>query len=128
MNGKRHRPEQIIHKLRQAEVELGQGPSRIPVVSRLTASTHLPAGHSSILHEAATTIHDTSRILSPKSAPIRRCHGRLTHADGINHTPDTEQEDRNGAHEREDTRYSKTKEVAQERRDRVSGQDRRKRR
>ena len=25
MNGKRHRPEQIIHKLRQAEVELGQG-------------------------------------------------------------------------------------------------------
>ena len=25
MNGKRHAPEQIIHKLRQAEVELGQG-------------------------------------------------------------------------------------------------------
>ena len=25
MNGKRHTPEQIIHKLRQAEVELSQG-------------------------------------------------------------------------------------------------------
>lgn len=25
MNGKRHTPEQIIHRLRQAEVELGQG-------------------------------------------------------------------------------------------------------
>lgn len=25
MNGKRHRPEQIIHKLRQAEVELSKG-------------------------------------------------------------------------------------------------------
>jgi len=29
MNGKRHTPEQIIHKLRQAEVELGQG-STVP--------------------------------------------------------------------------------------------------
>jgi transposase-like protein len=31
MNGKRHTPEQIIHKLRQAEVELGQG-STVPQV------------------------------------------------------------------------------------------------
>lgn len=33
MNGKRHRPEQIIHKLRQAEVELSQG-STVPQVCK----------------------------------------------------------------------------------------------
>jgi len=33
MNGKRHTPEQIIHKLRQAEVELGQG-STVPQVCK----------------------------------------------------------------------------------------------
>ena len=33
MNGKRHRPEQIIHKLRQAEVELGQG-ATVPQVCK----------------------------------------------------------------------------------------------
>ncbi len=33
MNGKRHTPEQIIHKLRQAEVELGQG-TTVPQVCK----------------------------------------------------------------------------------------------
>ena len=33
MNGKRHTPEQIIHNLRQAEVELGQGPT-VPQVCK----------------------------------------------------------------------------------------------
>ena len=33
MNGKRHTPEQIIHKLRQAEVELGQG-ATVPQVCK----------------------------------------------------------------------------------------------
>ncbi len=33
MNGKRHTPEQIIHKLRQVEVELGQG-STVPQVCK----------------------------------------------------------------------------------------------
>ena len=33
MNGKRHRPEQIIHKLRQAEVELSQG-ATVPQVCK----------------------------------------------------------------------------------------------
>ena len=33
MNGKRHTPEQIIHKLRQAEVELSQG-STVPQVCK----------------------------------------------------------------------------------------------
>ena len=33
MNGKRHTPEQIIHKLRQAEVELGQG-STVPQAAK----------------------------------------------------------------------------------------------
>ena len=31
-------------------------------LGRLTASPHLPRGHSSILHEATTTIHRPSRI------------------------------------------------------------------
>ena len=33
MDGKRHTPEQIIHKLRQAEVELSQG-STVPLVCK----------------------------------------------------------------------------------------------
>ena len=33
MDGKRHTPEQIIHKLRQAEVELGQG-ATVPQVCK----------------------------------------------------------------------------------------------
>ncbi len=33
MNGKRHTPEQIIHKLRQAEVELSQG-ATVPQVCK----------------------------------------------------------------------------------------------
>jgi len=33
MNGKRHTPEQIIHKLRQAEVELSKG-ATVPQVCR----------------------------------------------------------------------------------------------
>ena len=33
MNGKRYRPEQIIHKLREAEVEFGKG-ATVPVVCK----------------------------------------------------------------------------------------------
>jgi len=33
MNGKRHTPEQIVHKLRQADVELGKG-STVPEACR----------------------------------------------------------------------------------------------
>jgi len=40
--------------------ELGQGSSRISVVSRLTASPHLLSSPSSVPH-SATTVHDTSR-------------------------------------------------------------------
>jgi len=35
MNGKRHRPEQIIHKLRQAEVELSQGATEPQVCKKI---------------------------------------------------------------------------------------------
>ena len=40
MNGKRHTPEQIIHKLRQAEVELGQGATVPQACKKIGVTDH----------------------------------------------------------------------------------------
>jgi len=45
MNGKRYTPEHIIHKLREAEVELGKG-ATVPVACKKLGGTEQPTAHA----------------------------------------------------------------------------------